>query len=117
MAGLLGASDVTRRRAAAASINTTTGAIVPGSTTDATISVSWQPKVPADLLQMLDLGERVRYARFGLTRDDVRTADVDAGTAADLIVEGGDEYKIVHVDQHDWSPMSHAEFVALRVTR
>lgn len=117
MAGILGSKPVTRRRQTGATTIDRNG-ITPGATTDAPISVSWQPKVPADLLQRLDLGERTKYARFGLTRDDVQTADVSAGVVADLIIEGGDIYEVEHVDNHaDFAPMPHYEFVAVRVTR
>lgn len=88
---ILGEEPVTLRTSAAGSRDSL-GNWVPGSTTDSTILMSFQPLGEADRRELESSGYRERVLRKGYTTSTVKTVDQYSGVSADRIVVDGVVY-------------------------
>lgn len=89
---ILGESDVTRRRYAAGSYDSTGSWVGDPSPTDTTIQMSIQP-MPGDQVQLLPEGLRTRNVQVGYTESDMITA-VANGPRGDQIIDGATTYDV-----------------------
>lgn len=109
---ILGAELVTLRRHGAYTTDAS-GNRVRGSSSDTTISVSWQP-LNGDDWQALPEGERHVETRKGYTTTAVRVEDQHTGVPADELVVDGVTYKVVRVER-ERAVLSHYKLLATRV--